>query len=108
MNFGDRDDGISVFQLHECAISQVASNLLGLCRKTMEEATDHQVNNAGPSLALLPPTIYRTQGSCLIYIYLLSLGNEFRAKFPPLKEGGDVHGNVLWQMCTFVDLVPPF
>eukprot|EP00978_Attheya_sp_CCMP212_P034347 scaffold143527_cov65-Attheya_sp.AAC.1 len=139
MDFGDRDDEMSVFQLHECAISQVASNLLGLCRKTMEEATDHQVNNAGPSLALLPPTLYRTarelldlyraivpaahwsevstiprtaavlHNDCVFFAHhLLSLGNEFRTKFPPLMEGGDVQGNVLRQMCTFVDLVPPF
>jgi centromere/kinetochore protein ZW10 len=60
-------------------------------------------------MSTIPCTAAVLHNDCVFFAHhLLCLGNQFRAKFPPLKEGGDVHGNVLWQMCTFVDLVPPF
>jgi hypothetical protein len=57
------DDGMSVFELHKSSISDTASKLVALCRRTMDEAVEHavarNVEDKDTPLALLAPTLYR-------------------------------------------------
>jgi hypothetical protein len=133
------DDGMAVFQLHKSSISQTASKLMDLCRRTMDEAVESVIEDTSSPLALLPPNLYRgareildlfraivpaTLGNevatvprtaavlhndCVFLAHhCLTLGLEYKEKFPPSSSEDDARGKVLRQTCIFVDMVPPF
>jgi centromere/kinetochore protein ZW10 len=133
------DDGMAVFQLHKSSISQTASKLMDLCRRTMDEAVESVIEDTTSPLALLPPNLYRgareildlfraiipaTLGNevatvprtaavlhndCVFLAHhCLTLGLEYKDKFPPSSSEDDARGKVLRQTCIFVDMVPPF
>jgi centromere/kinetochore protein ZW10 len=131
------DDGMSVFQLHKSCISQSSSQLMQLCRNTMEEAVQHSSIPIDSPLALLSANLYRTARDIL---------ELFRAIIPSALSQEIAHvprtaallhndcvffshhcltlgleykdrfpapeenkqGNLLRQTCLFVDMVPPF
>ena len=54
---GDMED-MSIFALHRCAISNVALELMGLCKSTMDQAVDarhHRVDRSSLRKSLSPP-----------------------------------------------------
>lgn len=133
------DDGLAIFQLHKSAISETASKLMTLCRRTMDEAIAPHIEFPESPLALLPPTLYRASrevldlfraiipatigdevatvprtaavlhnDSVFLAHHCLTLGLEYKEKFPPLTDPDDARGTVLRQTCIFVDMVPPF
>lgn len=138
LEFDERDDGMSIFALHKCSVSQVASNLMALCRKTMDEAVDPRSCSALAAKVVLPQQLYRTarelldlyraiipaahgneiasvprtagilHNDCVFFAHnCLTLGLEYKEKF--LASGDDASTTTrLRQLCTFVDLVPPF
>mmetsp|Transcript_18362 Transcript_18362/g.39744 ORF Transcript_18362/g.39744 Transcript_18362/m.39744 type:complete len:464 (+) Transcript_18362:2-1393(+) len=132
LEFDETDDGMSVFALHKCSVSQVASNLMALCRQTMDDAVDPRSCAPSAANAALPPQLYRTarelldlyraivpsaygseiasvprtaailHNDCVFFAHnCLTLGLEYKEKFPANTPR-------LRQLCTFVDLVPPF
>jgi len=56
------DYGMSIFVLHECSISQAASNLMALCRETMDAALESAQSNGmeGEGSKVIPSMLYRT------------------------------------------------
>jgi len=138
LEFDESDDGMSIFALHKCSISQVASNLMALCRKTMDEAVDPRSCASFAASVALPQQLYRTarelldlyraiipaahgseiasvprtaailHNDCVFFAHnCLMLGLEYKEKF--LASGDDAPTTArLQQLCTFVDLVPPF
>ena len=57
------NNGMDIFELHQSSISDTASKLMALCRRTMDEAVEHttarrNVDKDTP-LALLAPALYR-------------------------------------------------
>jgi len=64
----DGDDGLGIFRLHKCAVSETAHSAMQLCRGTMDEAVEcrprgggNDVDNESLSpLSLLPAVLYRT------------------------------------------------
>ena len=138
LEFDETDDGMSIFALHKCSISQVASNLMALCRKTMDEAVDPRSCASSAASIALPQQLYRTarelldlyraiipaahgseiasvprtaailHNDCVFFAHnCLMLGLEYKEKF--LASGDDARTTArLQQLCTFVDLVPPF
>jgi len=138
LEFDETDDGMSIFALHKCSISQVASNLMTLCLKTMDEAVDPRSCATSAANVALPQQLYRTarelldlyraiipaahgseiasvprtaailHNDCVFFAHnCLTLGLEYKEKF--LASGDDAPTTArLRQLCTFVDLVPPF
>jgi len=126
-SLGIEQNDMSIFLLEACGISNVASDLMDLCRQTMDSAVDEIV----ASQTLIPPTLYRTSrelldlyratipavhgseiasiprtaaifhNDCVFFAHkLLTLGLEYRDRFAsesPMRK-----------MCTFLDLVPIF
>jgi len=119
------EDGMSIFELHQCSISVTASRLHDLCRNTMDEAVE--------SSAVLAPMLYRTareildlframipathvsevaqiprtaailHNDCVFFAHkCLTLGLEYKEKFSKPEQ------EELRKMCMFVDMVPPF
>lgn len=138
LEFDETDDGMSIFALHKCSVSQVASNLMALCRKTLDEAVDPRSCSTSAAKVALPQQLYRTarelldlyraiipaahgneiasvprtaailHNDCVFFAHnCLTLGLEYKEKF---LASGDVAPTTtrLRQLCTFVDLVPPF
>lgn len=126
------DKDMSMFLLEACGISQVASDLMELCRQTMELAVDKFTS----SQPLIPPTLYRTSrelldlyratiptvhgseiasiprtaaifhNDCVFFAHkLLTFGLEYRDRFLPNSQGNE---SPMKRMCTFLDLVPMF
>eukprot|EP00551_Chaetoceros_affinis_P020607 CAMPEP_0203717340 /NCGR_PEP_ID=MMETSP0092-20131115/1873_1 /ASSEMBLY_ACC=CAM_ASM_001090 /TAXON_ID=426623 /ORGANISM="Chaetoceros affinis, Strain CCMP159" /LENGTH=68 /DNA_ID=CAMNT_0050596171 /DNA_START=284 /DNA_END=487 /DNA_ORIENTATION=- len=56
VDFNRENDDMSVFVLHECSISDVASNLLDLCVNTMEAAVNTDSGVDEDLERLLPST----------------------------------------------------
>jgi len=54
------EEGLSVFKLHRCSISQTASSIMTLCRKTMDEAVAQEIPPEESPLCVLPATLYRS------------------------------------------------
>lgn len=137
LDFDETDDGMSVFALHKCSVSQVASDLMDLCRSTMDAAVDPRSCAPSASEALLPPQFYRTarglldlyraivpsvhggeietvprtaavlHNDCVFFAHeCLTLGLEYKERFSADTTCANVPR--LRQLCTFVDLVPPF
>ena len=121
------DDGESVFLLHRCSVSQVASSIMSLAHQTLDEAVSSKsLTSTAPHLyrasrelfdlyrAIIPTlhgsaisTIPRAaailHNDCIYFAHeMLLLGHKYRERFP-----SDSH-NVLAKMCTFVDFVPVF
>lgn len=128
-------DAMAVFRLHKCTVSQTATLIMGLTRKTMDEATSPIP--ADSSLTMLPSTLYRTareildlfraiipttfeneiatvprtaavlHNDCVFFAHhCLTLGLEYKEKFPPVSGPDDIRGVALRQTCMFVDMVP--
>jgi centromere/kinetochore protein ZW10 len=132
------EDAMAVFQLHKCAVSQTATLIMGLCRETMEEATSPISNEdetlallpatlyrtAREMLdlfrAVIPTTLEKEianvpriaavlHNDCVYFAHhCLTLGLEYKERFPPVKGPQDVRGQALRQTCMFVDMVPIF
>lgn len=58
--FDRENDDMSVFVLHECSISEVASNLLDLCVDTMDTAVNRDFSLDEDLQRLLPIMLYRS------------------------------------------------
>ena len=132
------DDGLSVFKLGKSSISDTASQLMALCRETMDEAVSQQSVSQDSPLARLPATLYRTAREILDLfraIIPVTKGHEI-ANVPrtaavfhndcvylahncqtmgleykekfPPVEPEDSRGSLLRQTCIFVDMVPLF
>jgi len=131
-------DGMAVFKLHKSSISDTASKLMDLCRKTMDEAVEQQTAPKNSPLSLLPANLYRSARETLDLfraIIPVTHGNEIKnvprtaAVFHndgvffahhcltlgleykekfPPPEPADARGNLLRQYCIFVDMVPLF
>jgi len=130
--------GMAVFRLQKSSISDTASRVMELCRKTMEEAVEQRVVSGESPLALLPPTLYRTAREVLDQfraIIPVTHGHEI-ANVPrtaavhhndcvfiayhclslglefrekfSFVDDGDSRANLLRQTCIFVDMVPLF
>lgn len=56
------DDPQSAFLFHECSVSVVAQEILSLCRKTLDDASDH---DAATTIDTLPPSLYRASREVL-------------------------------------------
>jgi hypothetical protein len=56
------DDPQSAFLLHECSVSVVAQEILQLCRRTLDAATDEE---AAITIDTLPPSLYRASREVL-------------------------------------------
>jgi len=138
LEFDETDDGMSIFALQKCSVSLVASNLMALCRKTMDEAIDPRSCSTSAAKVALPQQLYRTarelldlyraiipaahgneiasvprttailHNDCVFFAHnCLTLGLEYKEKF--LTSGDDTSTTIrLRQLCTFIDLVPPF
>ena len=131
-------DVMAVFRLHKCTVSQTSTLVIGLTRQTMDEATspipanDESLTLLPSNLyrtareildlfrAILPTTLEnevmnvpRTaavlHNDC-VYLahHCLTLGLEYKEKFPPLSGPEDLRGVALRQTCMFVDMVPIF
>ena len=127
----DQND-LSLFLFEECRISQVASQLMDLCKATMELA----VHPSTSTHALLGPTLYRSSrelldlfrasipavhgsdiatiprtasifhNDCSFFAHkMLTFGLEYRDRFPKDLDGKE---SPLKQLCTFLDVVPLF
>jgi len=123
---------MSMFLLEACGISQVASDLMELCRQTMELSVDKFTS----SQPLIPPTLFRSSrelldlyratiptvhgseiasiprtaaifhNDCVFFAHnLLTFGLEYRDRFLPDSKGNE---SPMKRMCTFLDLVPMF
>jgi len=54
------DDPLKIlFAFHQCAISTTALSIMELCRKTMDDATDHELASSEFVEDSLPPMLYR-------------------------------------------------
>jgi centromere/kinetochore protein ZW10 len=131
-------DRTAAFKLHKASVSVTSSELIKLCRKTMDEAVQQQVLSAESALAVLSASLYRASRETLdlfraiiptahgyiiknlprtaavfhndcVFLahHCLTLGLEYREKFPPVDEG-NLQGTLLRQTCMFVDMVPLF
>jgi len=56
------DDPQSAFLFNECSVSLVAQEILSLCRKTLDDASDH---DAATTIDNLPPSLYRASREVL-------------------------------------------
>jgi Centromere/kinetochore Zw10 len=131
-------DGFAVFRLHKCSVSQTSTLILNLTRQTMEEATypipsDDETLSLLPSLlyrtsreildlfrAIIPVSflheisnVPRTaailHNDCVFLAHnCLTLGLEYKEKFPTISSPDDIRGFALRQACMFVDMVPIF
>jgi len=132
------DDPQSAFLFNECSVSLVAQEILSLCRKTLDDASDH---DAATTIDNLPPSLYRASrevldlfraiiptrfgkeiasiprfaavlhNDCVYLAHEASfLGAEYKEKFSKLASSVDESSKMkmLSEICTFVDLVPPF
>lgn len=131
-------DVMAAFRLHKCTVSQTSTMILDLTRQTMDEATspippdDESLTLLPPNLyrtareildlfrAIIPTTfenevanVPRTaavlHNDC-VYLahHCLTLGLEYKEKFPPVRSPEDLRGVALRQTCMFVDMVPIF
>ncbi|KAK1738952.1 centromere/kinetochore protein Zw10 [Skeletonema marinoi] len=128
------DDPQSAFLFNECSVSLVAQEILSLCRKTLDDASDH---DAATTIDNLPPSLYRAsrevldlfraiiqrvmgqklhpfQGlppsfTMIVYTWHTRRA-EYKEKFSKLASSVDESSKMkmLSEICTFVDLVPPF
>mmetsp|Transcript_31881 Transcript_31881/g.48899 ORF Transcript_31881/g.48899 Transcript_31881/m.48899 type:complete len:809 (+) Transcript_31881:105-2531(+) len=119
------EDGMSIFEFHQCAISITASRLHELCRNTMDEAVESSAVLARmlyrtareildlframipathvSEVAQIPRTAAVLHNDCVFFAHkCLTLGLEYKEKFTKSDQGE------LRRMCMFVDMVPPF
>lgn len=131
-------DPMAVFQLHKCAVSQTSTLIMALTRQTMDEATapiprgDEHLNLLPPTLyrtareildlfRAIIPTVFENEvgnvprtaavlhNDCVYFAHhCLTLGLEYKEKFPPTTSPEDIRGAALRQTCMFVDMVPIF
>mmetsp|Transcript_14818 Transcript_14818/g.22892 ORF Transcript_14818/g.22892 Transcript_14818/m.22892 type:complete len:409 (+) Transcript_14818:2-1228(+) len=132
------DEPQAAFLFHECSVSVVAQEILSLCRKTLDDASDH---DAATTIDTLPPSLYRASreildlfraiiptrygkeiasiprfaavlhNDCTYLAHETSLlGAEYKEKFNKLASsmGESRRMKMLSEVCTFADLVPPF
>eukprot|EP00986_Skeletonema_menzelii_P015403 scaffold11713_cov139-Skeletonema_menzelii.AAC.1 len=132
------DDPQSAFLLQECSVSVVAQEVLRLCRKTLEDASDH---DAALTIDTFPSSMYRASrevldlfraiiptrygkeiasiprfaavlhNDCVFLAHSCAfLGAEYKEKISKLASSMDESSRMkmLSEVCTFVDLVPPF
>ena len=131
-------DVMAVFRLHKCTVSQTSTLIIGLARQTMDEATspipaDDKSLTLLPSdlyrtareildmfraivpttleteVANVPRTAAVLHNDC-VYLahHCLTLGLEYKERFPPVAGPDDLRGVALRQTCMFVDMVPMF
>lgn len=126
------DNDMGVFFMDKACISQVASNLLQLVIETMDQAIECATTNRslmssslyraarelldlfraiipaahGKEIASIPRTAAVFHNDCVYFTNkLLTLGVEYRDKFPQDENGND---SALKVICTFLDAVPTF
>ena len=131
-SLGLEQTDMSIFQFEECHISQVASDLMNLCTETMEKAVSESTSSHkllppilyrstrelldlyratipavhGGDISNIPRTAAVFHNDCAYFAHrLLTLGLEFRDRFPPDSEDNE---SPMRKLCTFLDLVPMF
>jgi centromere/kinetochore protein ZW10 len=131
-------DGMSVFQLHQTAISDTAQQVLSICRECLEEAVQQAAlpHEAESPLSLLPATLYKTARECLD-LYRAIIPVQYRMEIEQVPRTAavlhndcvflayhcqilgieykarfpspiDVRGQILHHTFMFVDMVPSF
>lgn len=123
---------LSLFLFQECGVSKVATQLMSLCKDTMDLAVDPNVSSDallsatlyrasrelldlfrasihavhGSDIATIPRTAAIFHNDCTFFAHkMLSFGLIYRDQFPVGDDGKESH---LKQICTFLDLVPLF
>lgn len=131
-SLGLEETNMSIFQFEECHISKVASDLMNLCTETMERAVSVSTSSHkllppilyrstrelfdlyratipavhGGDISSIPRTAAVFHNDCAYFAHrLLTLGLEFRDRFPPDSEDNE---SPMRKLCTFLDLVPMF
>ncbi|KAL7517866.1 hypothetical protein ACHAWX_002747 [Stephanocyclus meneghinianus] len=130
------DDPLNAFLFQQCSISTTAQNTLDLCRKTLDEAIRPEMGQELDALPpmlyrasrelldlfrAMIPTLHASEiasiprmaailhNDCVFLAHEASLlGAEYKRKFPSSTEDSESKTHRLSEICTFVDMVPPF
>ena len=130
-------DGMAVFRLQKCSISDTAAQIMKLCRRTMDEAVVQTPKDCSASLIALQATLYRTAREVLeLFRAIIPVTHGHEIAHVP-RTAAILHndcvfiahnclslgleyrerfsadaetpqGSLLQQTCVFVDMVPLF